>query len=121
MLSREYVLKPELSSILVSPQEEKADALSAKKEAKLTRNVDLGLYVFKLGAKYWQDVLNAGYRYNKFTNDYNGCKDVQFAIKACDRNRLIESKSALEDLIRIKKEFEEEGIIQKCEPVEGEE
>lgn len=121
MLSREYVLKPELSSILVSPQEEKADALSAKKEAKLTRSVDLGLYVFKLGAKYWQDVLNAGYRYNKFTNDYNGCKDVQFAIKACDRNRLIESKSALEDLIRIKKEFEEEGIIQKCEPVEGEE
>lgn len=121
MLSRKYVLKPELSSILVSPQEEKADALSAKKEAKLTRSVDLGLYVFKLGAKYWQDVLNAGYRYNKFTNDYNGCKDVQFAIKACDRNRLIESKSALEDLIRIKKEFEEEGIIQKCEPVEGEE
>lgn len=121
MLSREYVLKPELSSILVSPQEEKADALSAKKEAKLTRSVDLGLYVFKLGAKYWQDVLNAGYRYNKFTNDYNGCKDVQFTIKACDRNRLIESKSALEDLIRIKKEFEEEGIIQKCEPVEGEE
>lgn len=121
MLSRKYVLKPELSSILVSPQEEKADALSAKKEAKLTRSVDLGLYVFKLGAKYWQDVLNAGYRYNKFTNDYNGCKDVQFAIKACDRNRLIESESALEDLIRIKKEFEEEGIIQKCEPVEGEE
>lgn len=120
MLSRKYVLKPELSSILVSPQEEKADALSAKKEAKLTRSVDLGLYVFKLGAKYWQDVLNAGYRYNKFTNDYNGCKDVQFAIKACDRNKLIESKSALEDLMRIKKEFEEEGIIQKREPVEEE-
>lgn len=121
MLSRKYVLNPELTSILVSPQEEKADALSAKKEAKLTRSVDLGLYVFKLGAKYWQDVLNAGYRYNKFTNDYNGCKDVQFAIKACDRNRLIESKSALEDLMRIKKEFEEEGIIQKQEPVEEEE
>lgn len=121
MLSRKYVLNPELSSILVSPQEEKADALSAKKEAKLTRSVDLGLYVFKLGAKYWQDVLNAGYRYNKFTNDYNGCKDVQFAIKACDRNKLIESKSALEDLMRIKKEFEEEGIIQKQEPVEEEE
>lgn len=121
MLSRKYVLKPELSSILVSPQEEKADALSAKKEAKLTRSVDLGLYVFKLGAKYWQDVLNAGYRYNKFTNDYNGCKDVQYAIKACDRNRLIESESALEDLMRIKKEFEEEGIIQKQEPVEEEE
>lgn len=120
MLSRKYVLKPELSSILVSPQEEKADALSAKKEAKLTRSVDLGLYVFKLGAKYWQDILNAGYRYNKFTNDYNGCKDVQFAIKACDRNKLIESKSALEDLMRIKKEFEEEGIIQKREPVEEE-
>lgn len=120
MLSRKYVLNPELSSILVSPQEEKADALSAKKEAKLTRSVDLGLYVFKLGAKYWQDVLNAGYRYNKFTNDYNGCKDVQFAIKACDRNKLIESKSALEDLMRIKKEFEEEGIIQKREPVEEE-
>lgn len=120
MLSRKYVLKPELSSILVSPQEEKADALSAKKEAKLTRSVDLGLYVFKLGAKYWQDVLNADYRYNKFTNDYNGCKDVQFAIKACDRNKLIESKSALEDLMRIKKEFEEEGIIQKREPVEEE-
>lgn len=121
MLSRKYVLNPELSSILVSPQEEKADALSAKKEAKLTRSVDLGLYVFKLGAKYWQDVLNSGYRYNKFTNDYNGCKDVQSAIKACDRNRLIESKSALEDLMRIKKEFEEEGIIQKREPVEEEE
>lgn len=121
MLSRKYVLNPELSSILVSPQEEKADALSAKKEAKLTRSVDLGLYVFKLGAKYWQDVLNAGYRYNKFTSDYNGCKDVQYAIKACDRNRLIESKSALEDLMRIKKEFEEEGIIQKQEPVEEEE
>lgn len=121
MLSRKYVLNPELTSILVSPQEEKADALSAKKEAKLTRSVDLGLYVFKLGAKYWQDVLNAGYRYNKFTNDYNGCKDVQFAIKACDRNRLIESKSALEDLMRIKKEFEEEGIIQKQEPVEEKE
>lgn len=121
MLSRKYVLNPELSSILVSPQEEKADALSAKKEAKLTRSVDLGLYVFKLGAKYWQDVLNAGYRYNKFTNDYNGCKDVQSAIKACDRNKLIESKSALEDLMRIKKEFEEEGIIQKREPVEEEE
>lgn len=121
MLSRKYVLKPELSSILVSPQEEKADALSAKKEAKLTRSVDLGLYVFKLGAKYWQDILNAGYRYNKFTNDYNGCNDVQFAIKACDRNKLIESKSALEDLMRIKKEFEEEGIIQKREPVEEEE
>lgn len=121
MLSRKYVLKPELSSILVSPQEEKADALSAKKEAKLTRSVDLGLYVFKLGAKYWQDVLNAGYRYNKFTNDYNGYNDVQFAIKACDRNKLIESKSALEDLMRIKKEFEEEGIIQKREPVEEEE
>lgn len=121
MLSRKYVLNPELSSILVSPQEKKADALSAKKEAKLTRSVDLGLYVFKLGAKYWQDVLNAGYRYNKFTNDYNGCKDVQSAIKACDRNRLIESKSALEDLMRIKKEFEEEGIIQKQEPVEEEE
>ena len=121
MLSRKYVLNPELSSILVSPQEEKADALSAKKEAKLTRSVDLGLYVFKLGAKYWQDVLNAGYRYNKFTNDYNGCKDVQYAIKACDRNRLIESESALEDLMRIKKEFEEEGIIQKQEPVEEEE
>lgn len=121
MLSRKYVLNPELSSILVSPQEEKADALSAKKEAKLTRSVDLGLYVFKLGAKYWQDVLNAGYRYNKFTNDYNGCKDVQFAIKACDRNKLIESKSALEDLMRIKKEFEEEGIIQKREPIEEEE
>lgn len=121
MLSREYVLNPELSNILVSPQEEKADALSAKKEAKLTRSVDLGLYVFKLGAKYWQDVLNAGYRYNKFTNDYNGCKDVQYAIKACDRNRLIESESALEDLMRIKKEFEEEGIIQKQEPVEEEE
>lgn len=120
MLSRKYVLNPELSSILVSPQEEKADALSAKKEAKLTRSVDLGLYVFKLGAKYWQDVLNAGYRYNKFTNDYNGCKDVQFAIKACDRNKLIES-SALEDLMRIKKEFEEEGIIQKREPIEEEE
>lgn len=120
MLSRKYVLNPELSSILVSPQEEKADALSAKKEAKLTRSVDLGLYVFKLGAKYWQDVLNAGYRYNKFTNDYNGCKDVQYAIKACDRNRLIESESALEDLMRIKKEFEEEGIIQKQEPVEEE-
>lgn len=120
MLSRKYVLNPELSSILVSPQEEKADALSAKKEAKLTRSVDLGLYVFKLGAKYWQDVLNAGYRYNKFTSDYNGCKDVQYAIKACDRNRLIESKSALEDLMRIKKEFEEEGIIQKQEPVEEE-
>lgn len=120
MLSRKYVLKPELSSILVSPQEEKADALSAKKEAKLTRSVDLGLYVFKLGAKYWQDILNAGYRYNKFTNDYNGCNDVQFAIKACDRNKLIESKSALEDLMRIKKEFEEEGIIQKREPVEEE-
>lgn len=120
MLSRKYVLKPELSSILVSPQEEKADALSAKKEAKLTRSVDLGLYVFKLGAKYWQDVLNAGYKYNKFTNDYNGCKDVQFAIKACDRNKLIESESALEDLMRIKKEFEEEGIIQKREPVEEE-
>lgn len=121
MLSRKYVLKPELSSILVSPQEEKADALSAKKEAKLTRSVDLGLYVFKLGAKYWQDILNAGYRYNKFTNDYNGCNDVQFAIKACDRNKLIKSKSALEDLMRIKKEFEEEGIIQKREPVEEEE
>lgn len=121
MLSRKYVLNPELSSILVSPQEEKADALSAKKEAKLTRSVDLGLYVFNLGAKYWQDVLNAGYRYNKFTNDYNGCKDVQYAIKACDRNRLIESESALEDLMRIKKEFEEEGIIQKQEPVEEEE
>lgn len=121
MLSRKYVLNPELSSILVSPQEEKADALSAKKEAKLTRSVDLGLYVFKLGAKYWQDVLNAGYRYNKFTNDYNGCKDVQSAIKACDRNRLIDSNSALEDLMRIKKEFEEEGIIQKQEPVEEEE
>lgn len=121
MLSRKYVLNPELSSILVSPQEEKADALSAKKEAKLTRSVDLGFYVFKLGAKYWQDVLNAGYRYNKFTNDYNGCKDVQSAIKACDRNKLIESKSALEDLMRIKKEFEEEGIIQKREPVEEEE
>lgn len=121
MLSRKYVLNPELSSILVSPQEEKADALSAKKEAKLTRSVDLGLYVFKLGAKYWQDVLNAGYRYNKFTNDYNGCNDVQYAIKACDRNRLIESESALEDLMRIKKEFEEEGIIQKQEPVEEEE
>lgn len=121
MLSRKYVLNPELSSILVSPQEEKADALSAKKEAKLTRSVDLGLYVFKLGAKYWQDVLNAGYRYNKFTNDYNGCKDVQYAIKACDRNKLIESESALEDLMRIKKEFEEEGIIQKQEPVEEEE
>lgn len=121
MLSRKYVLNTELSSILVSPQEEKADALSAKKEAKLTRSVDLGLYVFKLGAKYWQDVLNAGYRYNKFTNDYNGCKDVQYAIKACDRNRLIESESALEDLMRIKKEFEEEGIIQKQEPVEEEE
>lgn len=120
MLSRKYVLNPELSSILVSPQEEKADALSAKKEAKLTRSVDLGLYIFKLGAKYWQDVLNAGYRYNKFTNDYNGCENVQFAIKACDRNRLIESKSALEDLMRIKKEFEEEGIIQKREPVEEE-
>lgn len=120
MLSRKYVLKPELSSILVSPQEEKADALSAKKEAKLTRSVDLGLYVFKLGAKYWQDILNAGYRYSKFTNDYNGCNDVQFAIKACDRNKLIESKSALEDLMRIKKEFEEEGIIQKREPVEEE-
>lgn len=120
MLSRKYVLKPKLSSILVSPQEEKTDALSAKKEAKLTRSVDLGLYVFKLGAKYWQDVLNAGYRYNKFTNDYNGCKEVQYAIKACDRNRLIESESALEDLMRIKKEFEE-GIIQKCEPIEGEE
>lgn len=120
MLLRKYILNPELSSILVSPQEEKADALSAKKEAKLTRSVDLGLYVFKLGAKYWQDVLNAGYRYNKFTNDYNGCKDVQYAIKACDRNRLIESESALEDLMRIKKEFEEEGIIQKQEPVEEE-
>lgn len=92
-----------------------------KKEAKLNRSVNLGLYVFKLGAKYWQDVLNAGYRYNKFTNDCNGCKDVQSAIKACDRNRLIESKSALEDLMRIKKEFEEEGIIQKWEPVEEEE
>lgn len=121
MLSRKYVLNPELSSILVSPQEEKADALSAKKEAKLTRSVDLGLYVFKLGAKYWQDVLNAGYRYNKFTNDYNGCKEVQSAIKACDRNKLIKSESALEDLMRIKKEFEEEGIIQKREPVEEEE
>lgn len=120
MLLRKYILNPELSSILVSPQEEKADALSAKKEAKLTRSVDLGLYVFKLGAKYWQDVLNAGYRYNKFTNDYNGCKDVQYAIKACDKNRLIESESALEDLMRIKKEFEEEGIIQKQEPVEEE-
>lgn len=120
MLSRKYVLSPELSSILVSPQEEKADALSAKKEAKLTRSVDLGLYIFKLGAKYWQDVLNAGYRYNKFTNDYNGCENVQFAIKACDRNRLIKSKSVLEDLMRIKKEFEEEGIIQKREPVEEE-
>lgn len=109
-----------IKQYFVSPQEEKADALSAKKEAKLTRSVDLGLYVFKLGAKYWQDVLNAGYRYNKFTNDYNGCKDVQYAIKACDRNRLIESESALEDLMRIKKEFEE-GIIQKCEPIEGEE
>lgn len=118
MLSKKNTLNPELTSILVSPQEEKAAALSAKRDAKLTRGVDLGLYVFKLGAKYWQEVLNAGFRYNKFTNDYNGCKDVQFAIKACDRNRLVESKSALEDLMRIKKEFEEEGIIQKQEPIE---
>ena len=120
MLSKKYTLNPELTSILVSPQEEKAAALSAKKDAKLTRGVDLGIYVFKLGAKYWKEVLDAGFRYNKFTNDYNGCKDVQFAIKACDRNRLVESKSALEDLMRIKKEFEEEGIIQKQEPIEEE-
>ena len=119
MNHRNYVLSDAVEKILVSPEEAKAEELSARKDERQSRSVDVGLYVFGLGSSYWQKVLDAGYRYNKFTNDFNGCKSVQEAIKSCDRNRLIYKQAILDDLMRIKKDFEEEGIVEKQEPQTG--
>lgn len=116
MCKRDYKLSSDIDNILVSPVEAKADELSAKKESRFNKGVDDGLYVFKLGSKYWRNVLDAGSRYNKFTNDYVGYQHVSDAIRCCDQNRMIYSKAMLKDLLRIKKEFEEEGIIGSQEP-----
>lgn len=119
MIARDYQLSDDTLSVLVSPVEAKAQELSAKKEERFNKTVDYGIYVFKLGPVYWQNLLDAGSRYNKFSNDYNSYSAVQEAIKSCKRCSLIQSKKILDTLMRLKKEFEDEGIIGKQEPPEG--
>ena len=119
MYAREYSLSSDTFDVLVSPEEAKAEELSAKKEEKRGQNVYNGVYIFRLGANYWREVFDAGCRYNKLTNDYNGSRNIQEAISSCERNRLIYKQSVIDDLMRIKKEYEEEGIIEKVEPTDS--
>lgn len=116
MCKRNYSLSNSTLEILVSPVEAKAQEWSARKEERQNQGLDNSLYVFKLGAEYWRNVLNAGYRYNKLTSDYNGEQCIQEAIRTCERNQLIHKNAILDTLMRIKKEYEEEGIIEKKEP-----
>lgn len=116
MCQRKYSLNPSIYDALLSSNEAKGEELSARKDARFNQTIDTSIYVFRLGSKYWQNVLDAGSRYNKFTNDYAGYQAVLEAIKSCDRNRSINKQSILKDLCRIKKEFEEEGIIGMQEP-----
>lgn len=115
MCKRKYQLSQATIDTLVSPEQAKAQENSAKKDAKANKAIDFGLEIFKLGSNYWRNVLEAGSRYNKFTDDYNSYQNITEAIKACEKNRLIYKKEIINNLMRIKSEFEEEGIITKVE------
>lgn len=113
---RTYTLSSETMEVLVSPEEAKADELSAKKESRANENVDVGIYIFNLGADYWQRFYDAGARHNKYSFDYDLAAAIKRAIESCERLKLIQETRIQTKLMKAKKEFEEEGIIEKVEP-----
>ena len=113
-----YTLSSETIECLVSPEENKAQETSAKKDERATKSTCNGIYIFKLGASYWTRFKSQGCNYNKFSSNVNDFKDVSEAIKSCQRGYMINSQRTIENLIRLKKEFEEEGIIEKTEPAD---
>ena len=118
MIKQPYTLSSDTISCLVSPEENKAQETSAKKEERATKNTCSGIYIFKLGTKYWETLKDQGCSYNKFSSNYNGYKCVLEAIKSCQRGYMINSQRTIEALMKLKQEFEEEGIMPKTEPEE---
>ena len=121
MIKQPYTLSSETISCLASPEENKAQETSAKKEERATKSVCSGIYIFKLGTKYWENLRDQGCSYNKFSSNYNDYKCVLEAIKSCQRGYMINSQRTIETLMKLKQEFEEEGIVPKTEPEEEQE
>lgn len=121
MTKQSYKLSSDTINCLVSPEENRAIETSAKKEERATKNTCSGIYIFRLGTSYWENFKTQGCNYNKFSSNYNVYKCVLEAIKSCQRGYMINSQRTIETLMRLKQEFEEEGIMPKTEPTEEQE
>ena len=117
MVSQPYTLAPETMACLVSPEENKAQETSAKKEERFSKNTCDGIYIFRLGVNYWENFKTQGCNYNKFSSNPNDFQCVKEAIKSCQRGCRINSQRTIEALRKLKREFEEEGIVEKIEPI----
>lgn len=105
---KNYTLSEDTIESLISKEEKKIEAISAKKDEKLNNSVMQEVEIFQLGTDYWNRVKKLGLEQGII----NG-KDVEFidfAIKYCNGLVMGMSPAQTKIIFEIKQKLEENGI-----------
>ena len=105
---KNYTLSKDTIESLISKEEKKIEAISAKKDEKLNNSVMQEVEIFQLGTDYWNRVKKLGLEQGII----NG-KDVEFidfAIKYCNGLVMGMSPAQTKIIFEIKQKLEENGI-----------
>ena len=105
---KNYTLSEDTIESLISKEEKKIEAISAKKDEKLNNSVMQEVEIFQLGIDYWNRVKKLGLEQGII----NG-KDVEFidfAIKYCNGLVMGMSPAQTKIIFEIKQKLEENGI-----------
>lgn len=103
-----WSLSDEFTSTLISKSEMKQEEAAAKRERKFSRNLDISVEIFKLGAEYWQKVYTDLSKENILSYG-----DLAFISSIADyiRKASLPSAAQCKRLIKIVEKAEDKGYI----------
>ncbi|MBQ3545297.1 MAG: hypothetical protein IJA34_09970, partial [Lachnospiraceae bacterium] len=103
-----WSLSDEFTSTLISKSEMKQEEAAAKRERKFSRNLDVSVEIFKLGAEYWQKVYADLSKENILSYG-----DLAFISSIADyiRRTSLPTAAQCKRLIKIVEKAEDKGYI----------
>ena len=105
---KNYTLSEDTIDSLVSKEEKKIEAISAKKDEKLNNSVMQEVEIFQLGIDYWNRVKQLGIEQNILNGRDIEC--IDYAIKYCNGLVMGMSPAQTKIIFEIKDKLEQHGI-----------
>lgn len=87
-----YTLSPEIKKCLISNEDRQIDMTRAKKEQKNDTNIDYAVEIYKLGEKYWQNLITKATEQRVL--NYQEIEFLDCARKSCLTGRIVTNKQA---------------------------